>query len=568
VFLELGILIALTTIIAILVKVLRQPLIIGYILTGIIAGPYLLNLIRSDEIINIFSEIGIALLLFIVGIHLNPRVIKEVGLISLITGVGQVLFTSLIGFIIGISLGFNVIESIFISIAFAFSSTIIIMKLLTDKGDTEKLYGKIAIGFLIVQDFIAIIILMVITTLSGDFTLGSFASQILITGTILLILLVLASIYVLPPVTKIIAKSQELLLLFSISWALALASLFYYLGFSMEIGALLAGITLSMSPYRYEIGFKLRPIRDFFIVLFFIFLGYQMPFESINEMIIPIIVFSVFILIGNPLIVIILMGLMGYTKRNSFLAGLTVAQISEFSIIVIGMAMKYYHNSIEKDILLLTTGVALITIAGSSYMIIYGQKIYPYVSKFLTVFEKKGKKKDEHKLYGDESHDIILFGYDRIGLNLMESFKKLKSKFLIIDHNPDRILELAKQNIDARYGDATDVELLNDLNFKKAKMIISTITDFETNLLITTKAREKNNDLIIIVVSHSIDNSIELYTKGATYVIMPHFLGGSHASTLIEKYMFDPDKFIKEKIEHIEHLKNRKQKGQDHPKHK
>ncbi|MFP4403569.1 MAG: cation:proton antiporter [Candidatus Woesearchaeota archaeon] len=566
VFLELSILITITTIIAILVKVLRQPLIIGYILTGVIAGPYLFNIIKSEDIISIFSEIGIALLLFIVGIHLNPRVIKEVGLVSLVTGVGQVLFTSIIGFFIGMALGLTVIESIFVSIAFAFSSTIVIMKLLTDKGDTEKLYGKIAIGFLIVQDFIAIFILMIITSLGGDFTFANFAFHTLLIGTILLILLIFISIYVLPGLTKIIAKSQELLLLFSISWALALASLFYYFGFSMEIGALLAGITLSMSPYRHEIGFKMRPIRDFFIVLFFIFLGFNMEFSNLHEYLLHIIVFSFFILIGNPLIVIILMGLLGYTKRNSFFAGLTVAQISEFSLIVVLMAIN--QNFLDEKVLSFITAILLITIAGSSYMIIYSNKIYPYISNFLSLFERKGRKKDQHNLYEDNSHDIILFGYDRIGFNLMESFKKIRSKFLIIDHNPEKIISLAKQKIDARYGDATDVELLNDINFKNSRMVVSTINDFESNLLITTKVRQINKNIIIIAVSHSIDNSIELYSKGATYVIMPHFLGGTHASTLIEKYMFDPDKFIKEKIEHIEHLKRRRQKGHEHPKHK
>jgi len=565
-FIEIGIIIVITTLLAGIMRLLKQPLIIAYIFAGIILGPYFLNIVRSIETITILSHIGVALLLFIVGLGLTPKVIKEVGKISLITGIGQIIFTSLVGFFISKVLGFSTIASLYIAIALTFSSTIIIMKLLSDKGDTGTLYGKIAIGFLIVQDLAAVLILMIVSSIpAGEFNFTTLAFETIFKGVGLLMLLFLGGIYMLPTITKFIAKSQEFLLLFSISWCLALASLFHYLNFSMEIGALLAGVTLSLTPYRYEIGSKMKPLRDFFIVLFFILLGTQMVFADISQYITHIIIFSAFILIGNPLIVIILMGLLGYTRRNGFLAGLTVAQISEFSLILITLGVKIGH--LTNEILSFVTAVGLITIAGSTYMILYANRIYPHLSKYLRVFERKGKKVDEHKYHKDGIYDIILFGCDRIGYDLLKSFKKTKKGVLVVDYNPEIVIDLVKEEVHCRYGDASDVELLNELNLAKVKMMTSTIPDFDTNLFLINKIRNSNKEAVIIVVSHQIDEAIRLYDAGATYVIMPHFLGGHHSSMLIEKYELNLDEFLKERATHIRYLHNRKKMGHEHPQH-
>jgi Kef-type K+ transport system membrane component KefB/Trk K+ transport system NAD-binding subunit len=566
VFIELSIIIIIAIAVTVITKLLRQPLIIGYILTGILVSPYFLDIVHSKDAISTFAEIGVALLLFMVGLNLNPKIIKDVGKVSLITGVGQVLFTSLIGFFIARLLGFSTLVSVYIAVAVSFSSTIIIMKLLSDKGDIETLYGRISVGFLIVQDIIAILILMVISSLSNRVGMSSIDFDTFLRGIVLVVLIITLGFYFLPKLTIHIAKSQEFLLLFSVGWALALASLFFHLGFSMEVGALLAGVVLSTSPYRYEIVSKMKPLRDFFIIMFFILLGSQMVFANISQFVIPIIIFSVFILFGNPLIVILLMGFLGYTKRNSFLAGLTVAQISEFSLILIALGVKVGH--LTNEILSVVTVIGLITMAGSTYFILYGNKIYQVLSPYLGILERKGKKVDEHRYQKDHAYDIILFGYDRIGFSLLESFNKIRKKFLVVDYNPETITNLAKSGIDCIYGDASDSEMLNELNFKKARMVISTIHDVETNLLLTHKIRESNKNTIIIVVSHQIDEALRLYNEGATYVILPHFLGGNYTSTMIERYGLNINKFLKDKVKHIEHLKNRKSAGHEHPSHR
>jgi Kef-type K+ transport system membrane component KefB/Trk K+ transport system NAD-binding subunit len=565
IFTELSIILLITVVVTGFIKLLKQPAIIGYILSGILAGPFVFNIIGSHDTLFAFSQIGIALLLFLVGLNLNPRVIKDVGKVSLITGIGQVVFTTSIGFLIARALGFSNTVSLYIAIALAFSSTIIIIKLLSDKRDLESLYGRISIGFLIVQDFIAILILLFISTLNTGVDIPSLAFETVLKVAGGILVLFLLAKYVLPKLTKIIAKSQEFLLLFSLSWCFIVATAFYYLNLSIEAGALLAGITLSMSPYHFEISSRLRPLRDFFLILFFIVLGSQMVFLSILSNLTAILLLSFFVLIGNPILVMILMGILGYTKRNSFLAGLTVAQISEFSLILVTLGLSLGHLS--NEILSIVTAVGLITFAGSTYMIMYSNKIYPKISKFLSIFEKKGKKIDEHKYHQHNDHDIIMFGYNRIGLGILESLKKIKKKFLIIDYDPETIHKLSKEGYDCRYGDANDSELLDELNLSRAKMVISTIPLIDTNLLIINNVNEVNKKAIIAVVSHQIEDAERLYETGATYVIMPHFLGGQHFSTMLERNKLRLDKFLEEKIAHLEHINHRKKLGHKHPAH-
>jgi Kef-type K+ transport system membrane component KefB/Trk K+ transport system NAD-binding subunit len=564
IFIELSIVIILAVIISGLMKLLKQPLIIGYIITGILAGPLFLNIVKSTDMVATFSHFGIVFLLFIAGLSLNPRVMKSVGKVSLITGAGQVLFTTFIGFFIAKFFGFSDIAALYISIALTFSSTIIIVKLLSDKGDLQTLYGRISVGFLIVQDVIAVLILMIISSSTGGFDIVAITIETVLIGVGILSFIALFSIFALPRIIKVAAKSQEFLLLFSIGWLLLLAIIFGYLKFSIEIGALLAGISLSVSPYHYEIKLKMNVLRDFFILFFFVLLGSQMVFMNISEFLLPIAVFSIFILVGNPLIVMILMGLLKYTKRNGFLAGLTVAQISEFSLILVALGVKVGH--VSNEILSLITATGLITIFGSTYMIMHANKLYSHISKYLNVFERRGRKIDEHIYHKGKHYSIILFGYNRIGFSLLESIKNLKKKFLIIDYDPEIITDLAKEGYECRYGDANDMELLNELDFSRAKMIISTIPDIETNLLLIKKVREGNKKAIIIIVSHQIEGALKLYENGATYVVMPYFLGGQYASTLIQKYGMNLNEFLKEKAKHVNHLKTRSKLKHEHPK--
>ncbi|MBI2656273.1 cation:proton antiporter [Candidatus Woesearchaeota archaeon] len=563
IFFELGIVIAIATLISAIVKFIKQPLIIGYIITGVIIGPVALDLAHSSDTLVAFSQLGVALLLFIVGLNLNFKTLKEVGFVSLAIAIGQVLFTFVIGYVISTLLGFSGTSSLYISTALTFSSTIIIVKLLSDKHDLDSLYGKIAVGILLVQDFIAVLILMLLSSELKSELIGGMIAFTLAKVVGIIIALLLVSSYVLPRILNFVAKSQELLFLFGISWLFALSIALNKIGFSIEIGALFAGISLASSPFHFEIGSRLRPLRDFFIILFFISLGSQMIFKAAN-VIIAIAVFSAFVLVSKPLIVMFIMGMMGYKKRVGFSTGIATAQISEFSLILLFLGMNLGHLS--QEIVSSVTVVGMITMAGSTYMIMHSDRLYRSLSRHLSIFEIRKLKTG----YDNTKHDnfkIVLFGYNRIGYSLLKSFKKLKKKFLIVDYNPEIINMLERQSVPYRYGDASDSELLEELDFHNVELAISTIPSLDTNLLLIEKIRVINKKTIVVMTSHQIDEAFRLYEAGADYVILPHFLGGEHASALIEKFGTNIAKFVKEKIRHIQELNHRKGFGHEHPQH-
>lgn len=564
IFIELTLLLVFTLFISALMRFFKQPLILGYIISGIFVGPLFLNLVQSTDFLKTFAQLGVVFLLFIVGLNLNPKVIKEVGKISILAGIGQVILTLLLGYGIAKLLGFTLLESAYIAAALTFSSTIIIMKILSDKKDLETLYGRISMGILIIQDLVVIFILIMLSAIQSSSELPTLIIESLLKAGGVFIILYLLSKYLLPRLISRIAKSQEFLLLFSLAWCFTLATVFAYLEFSIEAGALLAGISLSFCPYHIEISSKMKPLRDFFVLLFFVLLGSQMIFGDISHNLLSGIIFSLFILIGKPLLVMILMGMRGYTKRNGFMTGITLGQISEFSLVLTALGVSLGHISVE--IFSLITFIGIITIAGSTSMILYANQLYNFFSPLLTFFEKKGKKVDEH-YQRNKKYDIILFGYNRIGFDILESVKKIKKTFIVIDYNPEVVHLLAKKEYPCRYGDVNDTELLDTLDFSKVKMIISTIPVIETNLLLLNKVRESNTKIISIMVSHQIEEATQLYSQGATYVMMPHFLGGSYISTMIEKNKLSMQRFLKEKMVHLSRLQKKKSMGHEHPKH-
>ncbi|HLB60397.1 MAG TPA: cation:proton antiporter family protein [Patescibacteria group bacterium] len=557
-FIEMTLIVVLAAVVSFVMRLLKQPLVVGYIFTGILVGPYALDILHATEHVELFSKIGITVLLFIVGLHLSPKVIQEVGKVSLVTGVGQVLLTSLVGFFIALFLGIEKIAALYIAIALTFSSTIIILKLLSDRGDLNKLYGRISIGFLIVQDIIAALILLFVSAFANaaNVNIVLLAGFLLAKMLIVLVWLYLISSYVIPRLMKYVARSSELLFLFSLAWGLGLASMFSTIGLSVEIGALIAGVILSLTPYAYEIGSRLRPLRDFFILLFFILLGSQMVLDQVQDLIIPAIVLSLFVLIGNPVIMVILMNLLGFKKKTGFMAGLTVAQISEFSLILASLGFNSGH--IPRDILSLITMVGLITIAGSTYFIMYADDIYPHVERLLRYLQLIKVKRDD-TITEAEYYEMILFGFDRVGLDFIEAFKKFNRSYLVVDFNPASIKRLIDHAISYRFGDAEDIEFLEELGLSKVKLVVSSIPDHKTNVLLARTLKKINPRAIVITIGHTNAQARELYREGVTYVIMPHYLGARHVTRMMARYGLDKSLYKEEQQKHIDFIQKRMQ---------
>lgn len=561
-FTEISILIGIAALMSFLMRLLRQPLIIGHIFTGLLVGPFVFNLLQSTETIKTFSEIGIAILLFTVGLNLNPKIVRDFGKVSLLTGVGQVLFTSAAGFFICLMLGFSPLTAFYVSIALSFSSTIIILKLLADRGDFEKLYAKIAIGSLLVQDIIAIMLLFMVPILAeGGSTISSLLIKIFGGIAMIFAIIVLSSI-VLPKLNNFIAKSEELLFTFSLAWGIGMAALFYAMGFSIESGALIAGIALATIPSRHEINARLGPLKDFFIILFFIFLGSQMNLSSIGGSIGTAIILSIFVIIGKVLIMMGIMGYLGYKKKTTLQTSVTVAQISEFSLVFVAMGARMGH--VNNDVLSLLTLIGLITIFGSTYFIMYSERLYTLLRDHLNAFQREHPHEKKVKI---ENYPILLFGSGRVGHDFVKMLSAQGNDFLIIEHDPELVTKLNDQGFNAMYGDASDLDLLESLNLASVGMVISTIPDLETNLLIAEAVgnKQSHDDVVLISTSHSIEESFQLYEAHFDYVVMPHFLGGNFAAELVKKTKANKKKFGKVKKEHMEYLHSRKQAGHEHP---
>lgn len=557
---DIGVVIIVAAIFALLVKAIKQPYIIGYILAGIVIGPIGLGWVSDYDSIITLSELGIVFLLFIVGLELDIRKVKHLGFAAFVTGIGQIIFTFLITMIFLNSLGFELIQILFLSLAFTLSSTIVVIKLYSDRNEMNTLHARIALGILLVQDFVAVMALTMITSItdiSVPVILGALFKSLGIFS-----FAILMGTFALKPLFRKVAGSRELLTLFAVAWLFVMVLISYKLEFSIAIGAFLAGVSMAALPFTTEIVSKTTSLRDFFATIFFVALGMQVLIPT--DWTVPIVI-SLFVLIGNSFIVLVIMSVLGFKSRVAFTTGIGVAQISEFSLILGALGLEI--GIIDKELMSIIALVAVITFIGSSYMVTQEKMLYRILRKPLKLFEKLSTKKLDFGFKPDQfQEEALLFGGNRIGHSVLSEFKKLKLKFLVVDFNPEIIRRLTAQKIPCLYGDGGDPEILSKLNFKKVKIVVSTITGINENLLILKRAKSKRKKTTVIVTATDIEDALTLYKAGAHYVILPHFLGGERLSLLVRETHKDLKRLIDVKFKHLKELKERQKLGHEHPK--
>lgn len=521
----------------IVARLLKQPLILAYLVAGVIIGPFALGLIKDYSVIETFASIGIIFLLFLIGLELNPRKLLEVGGSALTVGIGQILISGMVYYLVATKFGLTGIGAVYLAIALTFSSTAIIVTLLSNRHDLDSLHGKILVGILLIQDFVAVILLTAASGIrSADgqsnvlFRLGT---QIAVKAAILFVLIYLVSKYVLPPIMNRIARSQELLFLSSLAWCFFLAVSASALGFSAEIGAFLAGISLAPLPFSSHVASKTKPLRDFFITIFFIYLGTTLVFSDVKQVIAPAIIYSLLILLLNPLIVTVFMGALGFRKRTSFLTGITLTQVSEFTFIVVALGNKL--NILPKQVGTLASVVAIITVFISTYLISSAGKIYHFLHPYLGFIES-GKKRDVLLNLPEElNHHIVMIGYHRIGTILLEYLKSKGEKVAVIDVDPKRVQMLISAGENCIYGDAMDHDIVEHVNLFRARLVISTLDKFEENEMILYTYKKVNSRLKFIMVASGADEALDLYRLGADLVIVPTMVSGDYLIHLLRE---------------------------------
>lgn len=536
----------------ILARSLRQPLLIGFLLSGFALSYF--DVIKDHHIFENLGKIGVALLLFLVGMEMNIKELPSVGKAAVFTGLGQITFTIAVGFAVASLLGYGTMAALYTAVALSFSSTIIIIKLLSEKKDLQSLYGKVAIGFLLVQDLVAVLILMFLAGLkAGDSGPIEFI-LLIIKAAALFFLTWYLSKSILPKIfSKVVGHSQELLFVVSIAWAIGVSAIVGGpMGFSFEIGGFLAGLALSNLPEHLGIASKTRSLRDFFLTIFFVSLGSQMVISDIGSVVPHAIVLSLVVLIGNPFVVMAIMGILGHKSRTSFLASVTVAQISEFSFILMAMGVSLGHLTSSNLTTVILVGA--ITMVSSTYLILGGEKIYNKFKNFLKLFEKSRTK--EAALIGDEIYQdhVVLVGCDQIGGLLLPYFIRHKIPVLIVDFNPSVFNKLSAQNLSVLLGDITDNEIIEKAGLDKAKMVICTVPNFEENVTIINAIKQVRNRPVFIASSLNKEEAVRLYEAGADYVLDPDIVAGEFLRHIFINYGVNKAKMEKMGKSHFNRL--------------
>ncbi len=554
--LELTTVIVLAAVLSIIARLFRQPAILAYLFTGVVISVLAANGFATSaaglherETFQVFADLGIMFLLFLVGLEVNYTALRYVGAVALAVGLLQVLFTTVVGYGLGILLGFAPLSALYIGIALTFSSTIVVVKLLSEKKELNSLYGKISIGLLLVQDFIAILVLIALAGIKTGTDISTL--PIILTtlkGIVIFVVMVLLGKRVFPPLFDLLARSQELLFLMSLAWLFLMAAVMQWMDFSIEIGGFLAGIALANASEHYQIASRVRSLRDFFILIFFVILGSYLQFTSAGGLLLPVIIFSLFVLIGNLVIVMLVMSAMGYTSRTSFLTAVSIAQISEFSLVLANLGRDLGHIG-DREFSLITW-VGIITITASTYLINYNEVIYRKLRHILLWFERTSTRAEEG-FSEIEPKRVILIGFTRTGQSIAMHLKK--DELLVIDQDPEIIHALKSEGYAYLYGDASDDDLFEHVDLSHTELVICTVPTFEDSLALLELLSRVNHErgahgerpIAIVVRAENDRDAVTLYRRGASYVLMPHFTSGHVLGNMVSGV------FDRERLQHM-----------------
>ncbi len=518
-FEQLAAILVVSALAALLAVLLRQPILLGLLIAGIALGPGVLGLVRIDESITLLAEVGIALLLFLVGLKLDVRIVARLGPVALVVGLAQIVLTFLLGLGIAAAFGRTGIAAIYLGLALTFSSTVVVVKLLTDVRMIDRLHGRLAVGILVIQDIVVVLAMIALTATAGDgaLAIGEFVG-VLLRGVVFVLASLVLGRFVATPTMHLLGRQAELLVLGAIAWAVSFGALSTILGFSAEVGAFLAGMTLASTPYREAISGRLTPLRDFLLLFFFIEIGAGIDPASLRAGLPIALTLSAAALVAKPIIVTGLLSLAGHRQKVSLATGITLAQISEFSLILVALGVA--QGSVGSDIAGIVTTTALITIAVSSQMIARTERLVDRLSSRLPRLERRVAG---HATFEDGPPlrpDVIVVGLGRFGSTVVEELLDRGEHVVGVDFDPRAVAE-GRLGIPILYGDADDPSLGEHLPLEGSRWVVSTLRSLEANLTLVRSLRLNGYPGAIAVASEDPADCERLRAAGADVTIQP-----------------------------------------------
>ncbi len=517
--LDLGFIVITAAVFAFLGKLVKMPSIVAYILAGMLLGPGL-GVVKLDESLGLITELGIALLLFLVGLELSLQKIKDLGRVALVLGGLQVLFTAIGGFAIAQLMGFEVLQSVFLAATVTFSSTVVVIKLLDQKGETGRLYGRISISLFLAQD---IVVILMLTILSGIGTGEEIELMEMFKGlaiafegmVILLLVSLLAARYVLPKPFAWASRSPDTVFIWALCWCFLVVLLAHQFHLSVEIGAFLAGIAIAQLPIHEDLHRRLHPLMTFFVAVFLVTLGIKMDLTVLGEIWPYVLGFSAFVLFVKPLIVFSILNKLGYSEHTAFQSATATGQVSEFAFILLGLGAT--AGLIEGTIVSLGGMVGILTIAISSYLIIYSDPLYGVFQRFglLKVFKAK-QEPDPYEVHSHEDH-IIVVGMNALGREIVKQLTARGDKVLAIDTDPKKLEGLHPAQ--TLIGNVEYESVVDEIGLSKARLVVSALQIEDANHLLAYRCRSAG----VTCAIHAFDISVidDLLELDTSYMFMP-----------------------------------------------
>lgn len=495
------------------------PPILAFMLTGLLLGPAL-NVLYVSESLHLFSELGVALLLFVVGLELSLEKIRDLGRPAIIVGLAQVGGMLLLGTSISLLLGFDMVPALFLGLAASFSSTVVVIKLLDRAGELDSLHGRISIGVLLVEDVIVAVVLTLVVGLAGVDSDGGGVRAIalgLATSILGLLGLILAAAvavrWILPAVFGWLSRSGEALFIASITWAFAfiLAAEAFHL--SIELGAFVAGVALAQLPYNEELNRRVHPLVDFFLAIFFVSLGAGMDLGAASAFIPTAILLSLLVSVGAPFLAAFLLTRVGYSGHTAFLSAARLNQVSEFAFILLAVGVG--AGIVEPELMSLVGLIGLVTISASAVISPRGEPLYRWLRARDWLPAWLRRPGDEEAPRPDREGHVVVVGMNTLGRSLVRRLSERGEAVVAIDNDHRKLRGLPAVAI---AGTVDDPAVLEHADVERAKLVVSALQIEDVNSMLVYRCAQLG--VPISVHAHDPSFAHELLELGADHLMV------------------------------------------------